>query len=105
LTDAAKQSGASGSVDWMALEIPLLLVGGFLTAFDRDLAWPRQLILCRQSNPANRRAGALQNYFFNALCERAAAVIDDELSSQTALMSVLAAPRNERRVLRPARAG
>jgi hypothetical protein len=100
LTEAARGRGASGSIDWLALEIPLLLVGGFLTAFDRDLGWSRQLVVCRQTNPANSRAGALNDYFFNALCERAMAVIDNEVFAQTTLVSVEAALQNERRVLR-----
>jgi len=102
LTDTVQETVASGAIDWLALEIPFLLVGGFLAAFDRDLAWSRQVVVCRQSKLANSGAGSLKDYFFNALCERAVAVIDDEVSAKTALGSVQAALDNERRILRPA---
>ncbi len=105
LTDAARQCVASGAIDWLALEIPLLLAGGFLRAFDRDLGWSRQILVCRQSKPANCGAGALKDYFFDALREQALAVIDDEASAQTALVRVQSALHNGRRLLRPAQLG
>jgi len=76
LTDSVRETAASGSLDWLAIEIPLLLIGGFLPAFDRDLGWPRRVLVCRQSKPANSGSGALHDYFFNALCAQAVAAVE-----------------------------
>lgn len=88
LTDSVRETVASGSVDWLALEIPFLLIGGFLTAFDRDLGWSRQVVVCRKLKTENNGVGSLKEFFFNVLCEQAVAVIHDEVSAGTALASV-----------------
>jgi len=105
LTEAVKETVASGSPDWLALEIPFLLSGGFLTAFDRDLGWSRQVVVCRELKTGNKGGGALKDFFFNVLCEQAVAVIHDDVSAQAALASVQAALENTRRVPLPAQAG
>ncbi len=46
LPDTIRQLAAEPGVDWVFVEAPATAAAGLLGEFDRDLGWPREVVVC-----------------------------------------------------------
>ncbi len=84
LPDTIRQLAEGEGARWVFVEAPATAAAGLLGEFDRDLAWPRQVVLCLDEKWEWLRHRSDLPPFLTALIERADTVVPPRPRTATA---------------------